>query len=103
MDVLKNGSGKFVHAQTFQGMAIQAAAALKVLEIIEKENLLANVVLRGDSLKAKLIAALGKHPNIGDIRGSGLFIGIEIVANRYTKEPFDPKLNIAQKLVDMAV
>lgn len=51
----------------------------------------------------KLNLELGFHPHVGDIRGMGLFIGIEFVANKMTKESFDPKLNIADKLTSLAL
>ena len=49
-------------------------------------------------LKEKLVSALGQHPHVGDIRGRGLFIGLEFVNDRISKNPFDPSLNISQKI-----
>lgn len=62
-----------------------------------------NSRILGADLMKKLKAVLDKHPHVGDIRGKGLFIGIEFVANKKTKEPFDPKLGIAGKLADLAL
>ena len=58
------------------------------------DNLLENVRRRGDTLRQGLRAALGSHPNVGDIRGRGFFIGVEFVENRAQKTPFEPELKI---------
>ena len=71
--VLEEGSGLFIHGQTYQGMPIQATAALEVLRIISKKNLMVNVCQQGAYLEACLNYKLGSHPNVGDIRGRGLF------------------------------
>ncbi len=100
---IKTGSGFFQHGHTFMGHATAVAAALATLRVIDDENLLANVTARGASLKSKLQAALGDHAHVGDIRGRGLFIGIEFVKNRDTKEPFDPDLKIHQRVMTQAM
>ena len=61
-------------------------------------DLLPNVVAMGDKLQAALDAALGRHAFVGDVRGRGLFRGVEIVADKATKEPFDPALGVAARL-----
>jgi len=101
--VLMEGSGQFVHGQTYQSMPVQAAAALKVLRIIGEDKLLVNVTKQGAYLEKRLKAVLGDHPNVGDIRGRGLFWGLEFVKDKVTKEPFDPKLGVAQKILDLAI
>jgi adenosylmethionine-8-amino-7-oxononanoate aminotransferase len=60
--------------------------------------LLARVTPLGALFESKLRAALGSHPNVGDIRGRGLFWGVEIVADRATKQPFDPALRLNARL-----
>ncbi len=95
---IKNGSGFFQHGHTFMGHATAVAAALATLRVINDENLLDNVTVRGASLKTKLQAALGDHAHVGDIRGRGLFIGIEFVKDRDTKEPFDPDIKLHQQV-----
>jgi hypothetical protein len=62
-----------------------------------------NAAIKGADLMYKLKLALDKHPHVGNIRGMGLFIGIEFVANKITKGAFDPKLNIAEKLATLAL
>lgn len=94
-DAIAKGSGFFQHGHTYMGHAMAAAAANAVLEQILDGGLLARVRAQGDKLDAALHAALGQHPHVGDIRGRGLFRGVELVENRDTKAPFDParKLN----------
>lgn len=102
-DVIKNGSGFFQHGHTFMGHAIAAAAALATLRAIAEEKLLENVVARGKTLRAKLRKALAGHEYVGDIRGRGLFIGVELVADRDTKEPFDARLKTHQRIQTVAM
>lgn len=103
IDVVKKGSGHFIHGLTYDAMPIKAAAALEVQRIIQEDKLLENVKKQGAYLEKILKDVLGDHPNVGDIRGRGLFWGLEFVKNKATKEPFDPKLGIAQKILDTAV
>jgi adenosylmethionine-8-amino-7-oxononanoate aminotransferase len=98
-----DGSGKFLHGHTFMGHPIACAAGNAVLEVIEQEDLLQNVRERGRQLKLVLHQRLGDHPFVGDIRGRGLFVGLEIVQDRKTKQPFDPSLNQAAKIKKAAM
>jgi len=92
------GSGLFQHGHTYIGHPIAAAAASKVVEIIKRPEMMANVINMGDRLQAGLDAALGQSPYVGDIRGRGLFRGLEIVADKDTKQPFDPARKIHVKI-----
>jgi len=87
---LNRGSGELAHGFTYMGHAASSAAALAVLETIEKDKLLENVQKQGDYLINQLRERFANHPNVGDIRGRGLFIGIEFVADRQSKQPMDP-------------
>lgn len=89
-DAIAAGSGFFQHGHTYMGHAMAAAAANAVLDEIEGRDLLSAVRRQGARLEALLQERLGQHPHVGDIRGRGLFRGIELVADRETKEPFDP-------------
>ncbi|MBK1697178.1 aspartate aminotransferase family protein [Rhodovibrio salinarum] len=89
-DAIANGSGAFQHGFTYIGHPTACAGALAVQRAIERDDLLANVIGQGDKLRADLTAHFGKHPHVGDIRGRGLFVGMELVADRATKAPFDP-------------
>jgi len=102
-DILRDGSGQFVHGLTYDSMPLQAVAALEVQRIIQEDHLLNNVVIQGDYLKEKLTSLLGNHPNVGNIRGRGLFWGIEFVKNKVTKEPFDPNIQLALKMKETAL
>ncbi|KAH6706624.1 pyridoxal phosphate-dependent transferase [Leptodontidium sp. MPI-SDFR-AT-0119] len=103
VNALLDGSGQFIHGQTYQGMPVQAAAALEVQRIKREENLMENVRIQGAYLEKCLQSLLGDHPNVGDIRGRGLFWGLEFVKDKETKEPFDPMLGVAQKVHDTAI
>ncbi|KAF1923243.1 aminotransferase class III family protein [Didymella exigua CBS 183.55] len=89
------GSGAFSHGHTFQNYPLACAAGLEVQKIIQEENMLQNVKTKGNRLFKLFKKRLGEHPNVGDIRGAGLFWGIEFVKDKQTKEPFpaDMKLN----------
>jgi len=93
-NTIHDGSGFFQHGHTYLGHPIAAAAALAVQKTIEDEDLLDNVTKRGAQLMGRLQARFGNHPLIGDIRGRGLFMALELVADRSTKEPLDPALKI---------
>lgn len=91
---IRDGSGFFQHGHTYMGHPTAAAAALAVQKTVEEEGLLENVKRRGAELMERLSSRFGNDPNIGDIRGRGLFIALELVADRGTKEPLDPGLKI---------
>lgn len=74
------------------------AAALEVQRIIREENLLENVRKMGDHLSRGLRERLGDHPNVGDIRGKGLFWSLELVADKATKAPFPVTEGVAMEL-----
>ncbi|CAM4041506.1 aspartate aminotransferase family protein [Bordetella tumbae] len=89
-DAIVGGSGFFQHGHTYIGHATACAASLAVQRVIQEDNLLANVLARGEQLRAGLKATLADHPNVGDVRGRGLFVGVEFVADRNSKETLDP-------------
>jgi len=90
MAPLRDGSGMFQHGHTYLGHPTACAAALAVQQVLERDHLLAQVRTRGAELMSALRERLAAHPNIGDIRGRGLFLGVELVADRASKAPFDP-------------
>ncbi|MFW7343292.1 aspartate aminotransferase family protein [Pollutimonas sp. H1-120] len=89
-DAIVAGSGFFQHGHTYMGHATASAAALAVQQVIERDNLLANVLARGEQLRDELRSALADHPNVGDVRGRGLFVGVEFVQDRQSKATLDP-------------
>jgi len=94
---IENGSGFFQHGHTYIGHPTACAASLAVLKKLTG-GLVERVNPMGAKLHSSLEAALGQHPHVGDIRGRGLFRGIEIVEDRETKAPFDPKRGINKAL-----
>jgi adenosylmethionine-8-amino-7-oxononanoate aminotransferase len=102
VEVIRAGRGDFSHGGTFSHHAVGAAAGLATLRYIQKHDLVAASAAKGERLKAKLRAALGEHPHVGDIRGQGLMLGLEFVADRATKAPFPAKAGLARRLGDAA-
>ena len=84
---IASGSGAFQHGHTYMGHPVACAAGIAVLTAFEERDLIANVRAMGERLRSQLEARLGQHPNVGDIRGRGLFLGIELVADRDSKAP----------------
>ncbi len=97
-DAIKNGSGFFQHGHTYVGHPVAAAAGLAVVSELLERDLMPQVKARGAYLEARLRDTFGQHPHIGDIRGRGLFWGVEIVADRTSKRPFAQKHGIAGKV-----
>ncbi|WP_404405256.1 aspartate aminotransferase family protein [Pelagibacterium halotolerans] len=92
------GSGFFQHGHTYMGHPTGCATALAVLGEIDRRNLLGNVREMGERLDAGLRRRFSDVPFIGDIRGRGLFRGLELVADPDTKAPFDPALGVAARI-----
>lgn len=101
-DAIVQGSGFFQHGHTYMGHPMAAAAANAVLSALLDKGILARVTEQGDKLQAALTAELGQHPNVGDIRGRGLFRGVELVEDRATKAPFDPARKVHAKVKALA-
>ena len=97
-DTIAAGTGFFQHGHTYLGHPVAAAAALAVVREILEQDLVAQVNERGAYFEAELKRRFAQHQHVGDIRGRGLFWGVEFVADRQTKEPFDPSLGLAGKL-----
>ena len=98
VQALAEGSGGFLHGQTYQAHPVACAAALEVQRIIRDDNLLANVQAMGRRLEAALHERFGNHRHVGDIRGRGLFWALEFVSDRATKAPFDPALKLHERV-----
>jgi len=104
VDCLRAGSGMFQHGHTYIGHPVAAAAALAVQQVIEREDLLGRVRSRGATLRRMLGDVFGVHQHVGDIRGRGMLLALELVQDRATKEPFAPerRLHAAIKAQAMA-
>ncbi|MCA1029797.1 aspartate aminotransferase family protein [Bacillus timonensis] len=79
----------FRHVNTFGGNPAACALALKNLEIMERENLFAQSKQKGDKLRESLAALTQEHPHVGDVRGKGLLVGIELVKDKMSKDPLE--------------
>jgi adenosylmethionine-8-amino-7-oxononanoate aminotransferase len=91
-DTIVDHFGSFYHGHTYIGHATACAAAFAVAQAVHQDKLLDNVNRIGASLRSELRAAFAEHPDIGDIRGRGMLIGIELVKDRANKTPADPAL-----------
>ena len=97
-DAVQSGSGFFQHGHTYLGHPMACAAALAVQHTIERERLLDNVRMQGDALLTQLRARFANNPHVGDVRGRGLFLGVELVMDRTAKSTFDPALKLYQRI-----
>ena len=88
-DAIVNEFSFFEHGHTYVGHATACAASLAVSDVIDRDDLLSHVQQIGGQLFGELKIAFGDHPNVGNIRGRGLFIGLELVADRETRKPAD--------------
>jgi adenosylmethionine-8-amino-7-oxononanoate aminotransferase len=93
-ETIMRGTGFFQHGHTYIGHAAACAGALAVQKRLHEDGILKRVAPIGALLEKKLRDAFAEHPHVGDIRGRGLFRGIELVEDRATKKPFDPKLRM---------
>ncbi|MEM9989730.1 MAG: aminotransferase class III-fold pyridoxal phosphate-dependent enzyme, partial [Pseudomonadota bacterium] len=95
--------GVFGHGFTTSAHPIAAAVALANLTIIEDENLVSQAGEMGAILLSRMQSSLGNHPLVGDVRGDGLMVGVEIVADRAQKTSFDPALGVGVKIREVAM
>ncbi|CDX35212.1 Uncharacterized aminotransferase C1771.03c [Mesorhizobium sp. ORS 3359] len=102
-DAFAKGSGLFQHGHTYICHPMACAAALAVQEVIARDKLLDNVKAMGAHLARRLGERFANHPHIGDIRGRGLFMGVELVEDRSTKQPFDSKRKLHARIKKAAM
>jgi adenosylmethionine-8-amino-7-oxononanoate aminotransferase len=98
VNAVRDGSGFFQHGHTYMGHPTAAAAGLAVQGAIEDDGLLERVRVMGARLEESLTERFGNHRHVGDIRGRGLFRGLELVEDRATKTPFDPVLALNARI-----
>lgn len=96
------GTGLLSHGHTYMSHVVGCAGSLAVLDAFEEEQLIGRVKTQGAALEDALRQAFGDHAHVGDIRGRGLFWSFELVADRASKRPFDPSLNLAGKIKSYA-
>lgn len=97
-DTIASGSGFFQHGHTYIGHPVATAAGLAVVRALLERGLVERSAMMGERLQTALVERFGDHPHIGDIRGRGLFRGLELVADRDSKTPFDPALGLASRV-----
>lgn len=95
-------AGGFIHGHTYAGNPLACAAGLAVLGEIDRLGLVKAAEAQGQKLKAELSMLMDRYPFIGDVRGKGLLLAFELVADRGTMEPLPVKLNAHLRLVDIA-
>ena len=95
------GAG-FVHGFTYSHHAVGAAVAREVLRILETESLVEASAAKGERLRELLDERLADHPNVGEIRGRGLMVGVELVADRSTREPFPRSQRLTEAVLRAA-
>jgi adenosylmethionine-8-amino-7-oxononanoate aminotransferase len=98
IDAIAAGSGFFQHGHTYIGHPVACAGALAVQQVLARDHLVERCAVQGARLRRELDDAFSQHPNVGEVRGRGLFQAIELVADRSTKEPFDPGLKLAARV-----
>jgi adenosylmethionine-8-amino-7-oxononanoate aminotransferase len=98
VQALALGSGGFLHGQTYQAHPVACAAALEVQRVIRDDGLLGNVGAMGARLETGLTERFGNHRHVGDVRGRGLFWALEFVADRGSKQVFDPALKLNERV-----
>lgn len=103
MEAIRGGSGLFQHGHTYIGHPTACAAALAVQRVIQRDQILPKVQAQGAYLSSQLSERLGDHPHVGDIRGRGLFMGLELVRHRMSKAPFDPDLKLHARIKAQAM
>ena len=101
-DTIKNGSGFFQHGHTYMGHPMACAAGQAVLNYMVKEDLVNQVNIKGQALKKILLETFEHNPYIGDIRGRGLFLGLELVQDKETKQPFPCSMQLHKMIKKIA-
>ncbi|MDU9004931.1 aminotransferase family protein [Sedimentitalea todarodis] len=96
------GSGGFIHGFTYAGNPLACAAGCAVLDQIAEHDLIGNAARMGDRLRDRLRGLMQRYPLIGDVRGKGLLMAFELMADRHTKAPLPTELNAHARLVDIA-
>ncbi|MCJ7712446.1 MAG: aminotransferase class III-fold pyridoxal phosphate-dependent enzyme, partial [Chloroflexi bacterium] len=95
-------AGSFVHGFTYSHQPGAAAVAREVLRILEAESLVEASAVKGERLKSLLLDRLGDHPAVGDIRGRGLMVGVELVRDRETHEAYPRAAKLVEAVLRIA-
>jgi adenosylmethionine-8-amino-7-oxononanoate aminotransferase len=101
--VLDQGPGPWMHAYTYSAHPVGCAVALRTLQIIDEENLVAEAARKGAYLLDALRSRLGGHPHVGEIRGKGLMCAVDFVKDRSSKTPFVPEEQVGARVHTAAI
>jgi adenosylmethionine-8-amino-7-oxononanoate aminotransferase len=96
--VLDEGPEPWMHAFTYSAHPVGCAVALRTLQVLEDENLVAEAARKGALLMHELRARLGRHPHVGEIRGKGLMCAVEFVEDRGTRRAFAPEARVGARV-----
>lgn len=100
---VKEADGGFNHGFTYEGNPISSAVGSKIIKIMQRDGLVDRASDMGDKLLARLKESLGDHPNVGEIRGRSLLIGVEFVRDKSTKEPFGRETNLPVRIREAGI
>jgi len=103
VDAIGAGSGFFQHGHTYIGHPVACAAGLAVQQVLARDRLVEHCAQQGARLGVRLSEAFRDHPHVGDLRGRGLFQALELVADRASKQPFDPAVKLHAKVKKAAM
>jgi adenosylmethionine-8-amino-7-oxononanoate aminotransferase len=103
VEMLEREHSNFVAGHTYVGNPLSTAIGVAVLRYMQRHGLIENARVQGRYLDAELRRLMDRHPIIGDVRGSGLMIGLELVSDRALKTPFPPALGLAWRIADLAL
>jgi len=98
-EAVVKGSGGFWHGHTLASNPVAMSAGVAVLTYMKEHDLIENSARMGEYLLQKLYELKEKYPQIGDVKGKGLMTGFELVKDRETREPYDPKLNLTNRIL----
>lgn len=101
VDVIAEGSGSFLHGQTFSFHPVACAAALAAVRLLKRDRLVERCAKVGATLQRRL-ATLAELPNVGDVRGRGLLAGIEFVEDKHTRAPLPRVAKFAETFTEAA-
>jgi len=99
---IADGSKTVMHSSTYEGNPLSCATGVAVLNYVEEHDLVSRAREMGKKLMGKLEEGLADLPYVGQVRGKGLFVGVEIVADKETKEPFPVDWNVTHRIEEEA-
>jgi len=102
-NAFKEGSGAFVHGHTYAGNPLAASAALAVIKILLRDNIVENSRVIGAYLLEQLKEKILPFAFVGDVRGKGMLLGVELVKDKATKEPFLASQGMAEKITNILI